>query len=464
MSEYGRRVKLSIILDLWEWPKGRLDQSMDITKDVLSYTFQKTIKSPEGVCQLSILPQRDGVHILDTIKIMDVIKIYEFDTLKYIGYVTRESYSGAINTDGSPSRGAVIQCAQMGGLLLSASMGLGMGTLLGKPEEELSQKTAELSVALEKASDDGSSFGEVADLTLTAFFDYIVALGGSGLMNYINEYIDTSVGIQCKKVSGLPKTYELMTGTEESINIWDVLSQMVERPFNELWVDNGPRTVQIDGEGVNLGGRSCLVFRPTPFDGTVTDGKVGKAFDALPVVKIDKDHLISFDLARSLDEVYTVYNVKSPAFLLNDIVRILLGIPKVDNNLIGQYLMKPMVVELFFTRLLKKEGDAVDLIKSKAEKVATEAATTLYNWYYNNANTFSGVVSMMVPTDSSLDPCIGDKIEIYGIEGQFYVEGISHSWSYQGPMKSDLSITRGIGKDRTKLIDSVFVNNPIGMA
>jgi hypothetical protein len=218
--------------------------------------------------------------------------------------------------------------------------------------------------------------------------------------------------------------------------------------------------VSIDGELVELSAKSCLVFRETPFDGTV-GGASDQSFSNIEAIHIDKDHLTRFDLARSMDEVYSVYNVKEVAFQLNDIARIFTGQWKIDYGLIGKYLFKPLIAELFYVR--PEDSDGKTLIQEGEMQTAGQnAADTLKAWFENNEEYLSGSISMMVPSDANLDPKIGDKISVYGIEGFFYVEGIAHVWQYQGTLKSDLTVTRGYNKGkRIELKDRIFRRNQL---
>ena len=147
-GEYGRRVDVQVLLDRWEWPAGQLVETLDIKNDLLNYRFQKTIKTPEGTCQMAVLPQRADAHMLDIVKPMDVIRIIEFGTLKFLGYVQRVSYDGAIGADGKPSRTATITCKGMGALLVSASVGFGMSAGFGPPDDSLITAAATVAAGL----------------------------------------------------------------------------------------------------------------------------------------------------------------------------------------------------------------------------------------------------------------------------------------------------------------------------
>lgn len=462
MSEYGRKVDIRIEIDVWKWPEGTLGRAVDVTNDILNYRFQKTIKAPQGSCQLAVLPQSATTHIMDVFKPMDVVRIYEFGVVKFIGFITRVSYSGAIGSDGKPSRNATITCQQFGGLLQTSSIGMGLGTALGLTEDVLVNESAKLSLAILRGMEDGISFAEIVGLLYTSFRDFLEAIGASNFLTYVSQYFDASSGLSNEETPTLPRTVELFTGTESSLTFWQLAEQIAQKPFNELWIDNGARSVSIDGSNVRLPEKSCMVFRPTPFNGTVTSAGTAKLWDGLPKIDISADYLLRFDLARSMDEVYTFYSVKEPAFQLAEIPRLLLGRAKVDRDRLGKYLFRPLITELFYTRVETAKGDGKAATSKEAADASDMAAQTLLNWFEHNDDYLSGTIQLMVPEDDTLDPRIGEKIGVYGIEGDFYVEGIVHTWQYQGPLKSTLTVTRGYNRNsRIKLEDRIFRRNSI---
>lgn len=461
MSEYSRVIDIKIEID--RWSGGSLQESKDVTRDIENYRFQKSIKAPQGSCQLSILPQSATTHIMDIIKPMDVVRIREFGVVKFLGYITRVSYDGMINPDGKPARHATITCQQFGGLLVSAAIGLGLGTALGKEDDPFVAGATELLVAIRNLVDeDGTTFAELVGALYTNFRDYLSAIGATNFLTYLDTYFDAESGLTSAETPAIPRTVELYTGTEQSLTFWQLAEQLVQRPFNELWIDNGTRQVSIDGQNVDLPEKACLVFRPAPFNGTVTATGSVDRWDELPIIEVSNDHLIRFDLARSMEEVYTFYSVKEPAYDFADNLRLLYGIPSVDEDRVGTYLFRPFVSELFYTRVLDTKGEIQQFTKGQAETVAQRAADTLLNWFQHNDEFLSGVIQMMVPSDPSLDPRIGDKVRVYGIDGEFYVEGIAHTWSYLGALKSDLTVTRGYNKQRSiELKDRIFRRNVI---
>ena len=459
MGEYTRRMDLRIELDLWEWSGGSKKDTLIITNDVLNYRFQKTIKTPKGSCQLAMLPQSTSTHILDILNPMDVVKIYEFGTLKFIGYVQRISYSGSIARDGKPNRQATITAVQFGGLLVDAQTGFGLGTALGKKDEELQKYSSEFNLAISRAVSDGVTYSEIVTVLIDNFKDMLTNLGGKNFLTYLNAYLDVKTGLTSTSLPFLPRQFELYTGMERTLTFWQLAEQLVQRPFNEFWMDNGPRKVNINGEVIELQAKSSFVLREVPFDGTV-GGVSNKAFSSIDPINIDRDHLLQFDLARSMDEIYTVYDIKHAAFKLDDTARILLGMWIVDKEKIGKYLFRPLMSELFYTRVENPDETSVEAQNKEIEDAGQNAANTLKAWFENNEDYLSGAITHMVPEDGNLDPRIGDKITAYGFDGYFYVEGIAHTWAYQGPLKSNLTVTRGYNKTkRIALKDRIFRRN-----
>lgn len=453
-----RRMNIRIEIDLWKWPDGSKQNTLDVTKDILNYRFQKSIKSPEGSCQLAVLPQSADKHILDILRILDVVKIYEFEVLKFVGYITRVSYSGAIDpATGKPRRSATLTCRQIGGLLVSAKIGLGLGTALGLESDGFIDAAAKLSKSILDATVDGVTFAELITILIDSFKTYLEDIGASGFTAYLSEYLDTTTGLTSEEAPGIPRSFELFTGTESALGFWDVAEQLIQKPFNEFWIDNGPRRVSVDGNEITLPEKASLVFRATPFNGTVKNGVAGNAFDSLPLKIIPKDYLLQFDLNRSMDEVFTFYSVKQPAFQLSDIARLLLGKARVDTDRLGKYLFRPLITELFYTRVEELASEDREISQGNAEKASDDGAETLLNWFKDNEDYLTGAITHMVPSEASEDIYIGDKVAMEGIEGQFYVEGIAHVWNYQGPLKNTLTVTRGYNRQRKiQLKDRLF--------
>lgn len=471
MADITRQINIEVQVDRWTWRgEARKENTYTLTPGVLSYRFQKSIKNPGGSCQVSLIPQIEQndktiVNVLNITRPMDVVRIREFGQLKFIGYVTRVAYSGAINpSTGKPTRVAIITCQQFGNLLATSSIGFGLGTALGT-EQTLFVAARDLQTAFINAG--SASYVEFLSILIQVLRTYLQGIGITGFIRYLNEYIDTESGLISTEEPGIPRIVKLFDGTETSVTFWSLAEKLSQKPFNELWIDNGPRRVYIDGRRHELQNeRSILIFRPTPFNGTVVQGTIQNQFDAIEEIHIPRDYFLQFDLSTSMEEVYTFYSVKNATFGLSTIARTILGEPIVDEQLIDKYLLKPFVTELFYSRTEKVRSDEISAPTDRFIRASEDAAQTLKNWYEHNEDYYSGVITIMVPDENQAgfaDPRIGDKISVEGIRGAFYVEGIAHIWQYNGALKTNLTVTRGFnyqsGGRPVVIDDALFTRN-----
>jgi hypothetical protein len=456
---YSRKMDIRVEIDLWR--NGSLSDTINITKSILNYRFQKSIKTPSGTCQMAIIPQWSDVHIMDTVQVLDVLKIYEFGSLKFVGYVRRISYSGEINrSTGEPKREATITAMQFGGLLENAAIGYAYSLAFSG---DILNAAAKLNLSLLDASIDGLKYSEIISLLASNFITFLQQTGAQDFVIYIDKYFDAETGLTSSQIPLLPRQYDIYTGVEQEITFWQIAEQIAQKPFNELWIDNGPRKVFIDGNNIDLQDKSTLIFRPTPFDGTeATVANSTSAFSDLPEVYIDKLHIMRFDLSKSMDEVFTLYSVKEATWQFSDIERVILGQYEIDAKRSGIYLLKPLVTELFYTRFEKAKSTDVEIPTGKVENLSKDYAKTLKAWFQDNDHRLSGALTMIVPEDNSIDPKIGEKVRCYGLDGFFYVEGIAHQWQYEGSLISNLTVTRGWNRTQEmKLKDKIFKRNQL---
>ncbi len=427
---------------------------IDLTNSVLSYQWSKTIKAPGSQCTISIIPQRSDINIMDDLNPMDVIQIYEFGALKYTGYIRTIKFSGQITegTPGRPLRVGSIIVSGFGELIATASLGINLGNFK-KNFQQFFASAQELAVALNKVTMDSTS--TYADFITTAYVSWttlIQNIGASDFAAYLGSFVDIGSSLDNELSPSFPRSVYLWTGTESSITFWQALFPALQFPFNEMWFDNGPRTlylnsgtqsnVQLQGYGTTYG-----VFRATPFDGTVHNGTSSDLFKSLPVKVIPKSSTLRFDFTKTSDESYTVYNCVTPVMSLNTQTRAALGLLEADPVNLNKYLLRMMTSQLYFSRQTST-GQQNTVAKTDPQAGAIEGVggdlnQTLLNWYTNNDRYLSGGIVFNVPKDATQDVYIGERVQLEGIEGDFYAEGVAHQWTMLGPLLSTLSVTRG---------------------
>lgn len=469
-----RKPQIEVWFDIWDWETGQIQESIDITKSVISYQFQKSIKTPLGSCQVTLAPlvpssewvsPNRQVHAMDRFSVMDVVSIYEFGCLKFQGYVKRIGASGSISQDGRPIRSVVIEATHIGGIFAEGEVGWLFVSykMLGKAYMGLEGKAVDFVEKVSKLYNKGTlKFGYLLKMLVEEWLNFLKDAGVTTLVNFINTYIDYTAGTQAGDFDDevvWPKAptffYDAQSG---DISFWNEIQKIMEVPFNEVFFDEGPRSVGIKNKEINLSAdKTYLIGRPTPFNGRVKDSQILNYFNVLPLQTIPLSHLVQWDFNRSMEEVYSIY-VVNPSYLgLTEFTLRAMGDLFVDTDALNKFACKTLTAQLFYDRGVEatktkstvKIQDITDFIK--------DGLQTLYNWFKDGDSTVCGVITIVVPSEN--DICIGSRVEVEGIDGEFYCEGITHSWQYGGSLKANLNVTRGQGKDGfpIQFTDAIFV-------
>ena len=468
-----RRPNISVQLLQWDWDQSRPltntktgKETSDLTNLVLSFQWLKTIKNASAQCIISMLPQFGDTHYLNIINTMDVIKIYEFGTLKYMGFVTRIGASGEINpTSGQPTRRVSIYLSSFGELLVNGHLGLSLFLQASNVNID-SLNFLDIGSALNAAWNgianllgSDSSYSQILSQIVNDWTNFISNLGAAKYVTYFNYFIDSSTGLVGQTIPRTPRSPFLFSSEDEDVTLIDILYKFAQAPFNELFLDCGPRTIYSEGDAYLssvvstdlTNEKEYIITRHALFDGSIDDsGGQKDLWSSLVSINIPISYLKRFDLNKSMEESYSFYLVAPAIFDPGDIGLIADGDAVIDNAAFNKYLLREMHQQLFYdTYLPVPATSANELRNDKANVINTDSsnkALMLNNWYANNDKFLSGTFVMEVPKDERIDPRIGDKISWDGIsDSYFYVEGVAHSWSYGGELTSTLSVTRGFG-------------------
>ena len=459
-NDVQRTPRVRIEVDRWDWERGQRKDSepVNITSHVQSYTWQKTIKTPVGGAEIQLFPQRQNDHVMDALNPQDIVRIYEFDTLKFQGYIRRINYSGSITPEGQPQRSGNISATSFGGILMESSLGLNLGNIT-KRYDALISAAIKMAKQILDSVHSGISYSEMVHEVITGWFSLIEDIAETAYFaKYVRQYFDYDSLVDFGSAS-LPREYMLFRGTEDSITLWQILQNLIEAPFNELWCDDGPRYVSIDGRDIELGeGKVHLVLRPTPFDGTVLSGVVDDRFQRVPRLQIPKLMFPSFNFTKSSDDVYSLYITTPAAFdLQNEALRTLIGDTVPSETNLQKYLLRPLINQLYYIRMTDPDDGSLAVSEGDVQSYLSRCSQTLANWFEHNDQYLSGTINLMVPEKSAMDPRIGNRVSLEGVQGDWYCEGVSHQWNYGGPMISSVSVTRGWNRDRPiQLSDRIF--------
>ena len=459
---------LTFSLIRWDWEAGARRDKIDISHMVVSSQWQKSIKTPTANCTLITVPQYKGIHLLDYASTMDVIEIREFGRLVFHGYIRRISASGSINPKtGAPTRVVTILIQNFGGLFLEGQLGVNMFIKLGN-KVEMSAHIETFSTKMSDILNSGKSFADIVGLIIEEWFKFLELNGASTYRRYIDEWMDLSTGLSGKIVSATAKDIYLFNASDQQMSLWSVLQKIIETPFNEMWFDNGAREVFFESNAslspVKPGikklseDKTYLVLRQTPFNGTVINGTKKDIWDVVPIKIIPLNYLTKWDLSKSMEESYSFYLVTPGAFNPGEIALITMGIEVFDEDAFNKYLYKPLIHNSFYSR--KSAYDKAEVAENAQSDYLTEVedrTNTLKNWFEKNDQYLSGSLTIQVPKNAEYDPKIGERIQIEGIDGTFYVEAITHIWQYQGTLTCHVTVTRGYGTGKAmELKDKIF--------
>ncbi len=460
-----RTPRIKVEVDRWDWNNEAYKDTLNLTPAILSYNWTNTIKSPSGGATVTLLPQNEFTHFLDDIKILDVIRIYEFDVLKWMGYIRNIASSGYIEQTGEPRRTVVFQCTSFGGYLLETIVSINMSILRNNLRF---QKSAEdLANHLARAGDKGLTYNQAVNKLIEVWFDFIEdSIGSEVQSNYIGRYVDFNIGMSQSETPGYPRELFLFHGDEDEINLWSIVEKLSEAPLNEFFFDVGPRVVHSNGTDIQLPKEMAyLIGRPTPFDGAVSafNGVVSapiNRFQAMTPIIIPQQYLIRYDLNKSMNEVFSLYLTAPITYDMSQLELLADGREVIDVLAYKKYLYRLCNKPLYYVTYINHEDGTQDVDAKKAADRAQAVSNTLYNWYRYNDEYLSGTITYMVPENTNYDPRIGVKMEIEGVIGSLYVEGLSHSWTYGGKVESTATVTRGWNVNQPIKLSNRIFNRP----
>jgi hypothetical protein len=467
-----RTPNIKVELIRWDFVLGRpRDMNpTDITQAVLAYQFQKTIKMPMGGCVLQVYPEGGGLFFIDDVSPMDIIKVYEFGVCKFIGYIRTIQFSIEIMDNGKPRRISVLTTTHFGGMLMEQSFGANLVCIRAMDNQKMAFRGYEgaastLVTKIGNARQEGLTIKELYEVIIDEWKAFMEQLGLLSFPTYIDTWLDYSTGLTRDSADLLPRNFQFFYSEGQDANLFTELKKMTDPPLYELWFDNGGHFVDLGNGPVLLpNDKVCMVLRKTPFDGTIENDATFDRFTGLPTKNIPLDILKKIDVSKSMEEAYSYYMATPAEFELSEFTLWAMGAGTVDEAALQKYLFRPMRTQLFYvdgTSLhVQRDGRSGNIIKR-----AQNATDTFKTWYENNDKYKSGVLAIMVPSRPEDDVYIGEKIAIEGVnDAWFYVEGISHSWSYGGALISSVTYTRGWGVDgEVQFRNKLFRSNVAGV-
>lgn len=413
------------------------------SNDLIFYNFEKSLHTHQSTFSFGTTLRIDSNNKTwyDKIRKMDLVFISEFGEKRFCGVIKDKRYSAAIGSDGKPQRSISFSGVSVGALLSSFPLVLDQylyeSTTTAKAA---STKLIGILATLQKS--ENIQVSNILKEIYKAYFELAQSIGGlgtsQGIKGVIDEFVVLDSNLSSDVVARYPMSFSLYQVGENSI--WDIISQFVTPPINELFGMWNPGRDKYE-----------IIFRQAPFENY--DWKKLKS-NLIPPEIITK-----YDLGSSDSEVFTFYMGLLPGSGISRNKAMVYDsgagrIPQIDKEKWKKYGYKPLIVDFrYFDRSKESTFGAANLM--------SELSIMMKKWFGHNDEFLSGTINIMTIGEglypNARDPRIGEKAQF--LEGEFYIEGTSHSWSMGGAMNTTLKVTRGYGYNMNgspnKFIDAI---------
>ena len=388
--------------------------------DILGYSFSLHLNDTQGSFNFSIFPNTD----LSFIKPFQTVKIYENGDSKI------PSFTGVIK-----SKKVVTQVGEKINRRVSVS-GIAAAGLIADYKINLDVKTMAIT-GVTLATDELRK-----DLTTALSSELTISGAIAVIWNHFksiaNKFKALSTSTIQKFVDSLciPGVFDTSTlgnlqyplgnvfSGECETNVYALIDGVTPQPIYEKYIFQDFIT-----------GKQGVRIRECPFDSV--------RWLAIPCHQIMGKDLISFDLTQDNSEVYTVFYAYCKNYSIDSDRAFILESQQIkenpnlatDNEKYGKYGYR--LLQASFLGYENKNTANVDAETGSTMRILSER---LKSWYSNLDEFYKGNVCL-ITDDMKPMPQPGEKISF--LNGEFYVVGSQHDWSYMDVPRTTLAIERG---------------------
>jgi hypothetical protein len=424
----------------------------DSTNNILiDYSYRNEIETFSSDFSMTLLPALIGNSkktAMDYFLVNDVVKIYEFKKLKYVGIIKSLKYSARMDGN-KPDRTIVISGYGVGGIIENFSLTLD-NIVLASAKTNLDSINNSLITKLASSHDAGASMQSILNTIKDAYKTVIADLAGfqegEGIWKVVDQYLVFSSDYSAMYMK-YPFSGSLFSYDGNSLKgIWDML---VCKPLQEFFIRWEP-----------VQKKYVIILRPTPFS--------PDAWMNLNITTLDPLYYDDTELEFSIDEIKTwFFAYMSGSSVPYEVARVTYkngiiwpksaSLSSYDKTFLQKkwmmYGYKPLEVSFRFCDIgvlsdnknkitIPKSGIKGDVFpggKTVTDEQLMEAySKQLYDWYKRMDEMLKGTIAGMTMENS---PLAGERVYWHG--SQFYVESVEGGWTYGGEMRTTLHVTRG---------------------
>lgn len=436
----------------------KLTFSLDKQTQLQSYQFSLSKSDVNGSFSLTFFPDKIGEQtIFDKIQILDIVEIYEnriengssllsaFNPSRrknnpvFIGVVKSKKYVAQV-TDGGIVRRLQVSGISAAGLISQFYLNLdSTAMILTKQVKETTNLRTKLTAEI---AGENKPIKEV----ITKAWDFFCNLAETNGTVAIKTLIDgTNIsGIFDCDNSPIYYPFANLALGEQTQDFYSLIGGLTPEPIYERFA-----TMDYDS------GKMKIVIRQVPFrdEGAadVYQNSKGKSVNWNGVFNRDlrSNEVKAIDLTVSDKEVYTVFFSYLNGYPIeNDKLMKLIaledekGNPMLtfDDKKYQTYGYRPLIATFNGYDKSKKAND------KDTESNLAKINKNMREWFGNLDRMMSGSITLAMTYNDDRPIMPGEVIGFLG--GQFYVEGISHSWNYGQGGDINLSVSRGGDYDK----------------
>jgi hypothetical protein len=416
---------------------------------LLGYEFSEAVDDLEGSFSFTVEneeSEQDGSTIFDVIPIRSVVKIHEGDLEKpvFVGIIRRHRIGAAMTSQGVKRTitfigKSIISCIAEYAVSLDVRI-QDVGDSVSKTKaliDILAHDGITIKDFMKKSWEHFKEVSETAGISTTG----IAAI----IENFVGDF-DKFVTVSGKNQNLF---YNIATPFYNESNnlIVEVWRHILPRPVYEIF------SYCEEGE-------PKIMARQVPYG----DKKSGGDWGNLNTYIISPISLVSYDLNRSDEEIYTAFmsyivgSARDRSFYMavnqrgsDDIV-----VHDLEKQKI--YGFKPL--EMSFTGY-DRQGNTGNKDADTLTKALKELNELAAYWYSRLGDMYSGAITVCTDFNApKTNPRVGHRLKFMG--GEFYINRAVHTWNFGGTPTIKLTVSRGmIYDDGGKIIpgDSGIIKN-----
>lgn len=406
---------------------------------LLSYHFSLSNGDTSGSFSMTFFPdyQDDAgiVHSLfDDFQKLQIVKIYEGNGLPankpvFTGIVRSKKYAGQASDSGGIRR-LNISGTAITGLVSQFYINLDVSAC-ALTEQYAESEHLKKALTLENGKPN-TSVKEIILRVWECFYKISEQFGTPKIAEFINTFAGGVIGMFDVDNSRFHYPLGCLFQGRQTQDFFSLIDTLVPEPVYEKFAYTDPAT-----------GMMRIKIRKVPFDAQDWQKLSAKA----PVIpaKIVK----SFDLTESDEEVYTAFYAYLNGYPVDEQKSLVISTMdasakkidttlKVNKDTFKTYGYRPLVAHFIGYGVRDGMDDG-----QSASNMA-ELSQKLHDWYKNLPDMLSGSITlaMTFSNEAGQNPIqVGEAVKFLG--GEFYVDGISHSWNYGEGGEINLSVSRG---------------------